>query len=142
MRRISNRGLIRLQGYEKFVNHPYQDGYGTWTIGFGHTEGVTEDSPNITREQGVKLLMDDLQPVEDYINENFSLNQNQFDSLCSLLFNMGTEKFNKTKLYEWLKKDPDDRHVAYEWIEFCLAGGKFSRGLIRRRAKEIDFYYS
>lgn len=141
-RRISYRGLTEIQRYELFVNHPYQDEGGVWTIGFGHTKGVNQSSRNITREQGIKLLYEDLDPVQDYINENFELNQNQFDALCSLLFNVGVNALIGTRLYNRLKEDPDDRHVAYEWIEFCLVDGRFSRGLIKRRCKEIEYYYS
>jgi len=141
-RRISDRGLKMIQRFEAFVNHPYQDAGGTWTIGFGHTEGVTEDTPNITREQGVKLMLEDLRPIEGFINENLNLNQYQFDALCSLVFNEGIGRIKHSYLFDQLKEDPDSRKVAYQWIEFCLVKGKFSRGLLKRRCKELDYYYT
>jgi len=141
-RTISTSGLNELMDYESFVNHPYQDGKGVWTEGIGHTEGITKDSPNITREQAMKWLMEDLKPVEEYINEHFNLTRNQFDSLASLLFNVGVHGIDNTRLYDRLLNNPDDRHVAYEWVEFCLDDGDFEPGLLKRRCKEIIYYFS
>jgi len=141
-RRISNRGIVELQVFEGFKNHPYQDNGDVWTIGFGHTKGVTESTENITREQGNKILMEDLQPVQEYINAHFPLlSQDQYDMVCSLLFNIGTD-LEKYNLYRLLVRNPNDRHVAYEWIEFCLdSNGNFDKGLLIRRAKEIIYYF-
>jgi len=142
-RTISTMGLNKIMDYEGFVNYPYPDSKGVFTIGIGHTRGVTPDTPNITREQGMKLLFEDLKPVEDYINKHFELKkQNQFDALCSLVFNEGVGRISKSNLYQVMLKDSNDRNVAYEWIEFCLDDGDFIPGLLTRRCKEIINYFS
>lgn len=49
----------------------------------------------ITAEKSSELLKEDLQWVEDAINSlvRVPLNQNQYDALCSLIFNIGKSAF-------------------------------------------------
>jgi lysozyme len=39
--RTSSKGVEFIAGFEGCVLHPYQDAVGVWTIGYGHTAGVT-----------------------------------------------------------------------------------------------------
>ena len=42
--RCSAHGVEFIAAYEGFVNHPYRDSGGVWTIGYGHTgPGVAVD---------------------------------------------------------------------------------------------------
>ena len=73
----------------------YNDGTGTWTIGFGHTSsaGLPRVYPGmtITADQADAILGSDLASVEADINHhvNTQLAQNQFDALVSFDFNTG-----------------------------------------------------
>ncbi len=73
----------------------YNDGTGTWTIGFGHTSsaGLPRVYPGmtITVDQADAILGSDLAAVEADINHhvNVALTQNQFDALVSFDFNTG-----------------------------------------------------
>ena len=73
----------------------YNDGTGTWTIGFGHTSsaGLPRVYPGmtITADQADAILGSDLASVEADINHhvNTQLTQNQFDALVSFDFNTG-----------------------------------------------------
>src|SRR4051812_2407045 len=79
--------------------HPYFDSLGgIWTIGYGHTEGVTRHSKPLTKTQALKLLKTDLNkkyaPAVDAqlhaYHVRTKLSQNAFDALVSLAYNLGT----------------------------------------------------
>lgn len=138
---VDEIGLNALKNDERFKAYPYQDGGGQWTQGWGHTKGVTINSKPIDRITGERWLREDLKPVESFINEHIpGLSQQRYNALARLLFNVGTN-ITDTRLYHWLTKDPDSKHVGYEWIEFCNDNGRFVPGLIKRRCREIDMYY-
>lgn len=73
----------------------YNDGTGTWTIGFGHTSaaGLPRVSPGmvISADQADQILGSDLASVEADVNHhvNVPLTQSQFDALVSFDFNTG-----------------------------------------------------
>ena len=136
-------GFSIIEKWEQFRAEPYQDSVGVWTIGYGHTRTASREMGSVTKGMAITWLRQDVQFVEMYINHNFhDLRQCQFDALVSLLFNIGTKKFLSTNLAKLLKENPDSKHVADEWIEFRNAGGKYLRGLLRRRLDELSLYYS
>lgn len=70
----------------------YNDGYGNWTIGYGHTQGVHEGQ-TMTIAQANALLPIDINDkygkcVNMYIKTK--MNQNQFDAMVDLCYNIGT----------------------------------------------------
>lgn len=73
----------------------YNDGTGTWTIGFGHTTAAgppaVHPGMTITPQQGDEILSADLHSVEIDVNRLVkpTLTQNQFDALVSFHFNTG-----------------------------------------------------
>lgn len=143
-RKASNVSYNLIKSEETFAAKAFKRKGDVWTIAFGHTRTVTADTPDIDMAHAILLLKEDVKVVEAYINYNFdNLRQCQFDALVSLIFNIGgDEKFLKTQTAYWLKIDPEDRHVAYNWIEFTLTSGKYERGLLKRRIKELALYYS
>jgi lysozyme len=69
----------------------YNDGYGTLTIGYGHTEGV-HSGQTMTVAQAVALLPADINGkygkcVNMYIKQKMT--QNQFDAMVDLCYNIG-----------------------------------------------------
>ena len=141
-RQTSGDGFSLIKKWETFVGNAYQDSVGVWTIGYGHTRTAHSDA-TISIDVAIILLKQDVSIVEAYINLHFKeLRQCQFDALVSLLYNIGTGSFLKTRLYAELKSNPDGKNVADEWIEFRNAGGKYLRGLMRRRIDELALYYS
>ena len=46
--------------YEGFKAHPYLCPAGVWTIGYGHTEGVSRNSPPVSKTEAEQLLIEDL----------------------------------------------------------------------------------
>lgn len=140
--KTSSAGIALIEKWEQFRAEPYRDTGGVLTQGFGHTRTVTANSQAITMKNARELLMQDIDIVEHYINSNFKLRQCQFDALVSLLFNIGTGKFSRIKLFKNLKEKPDSKYISDEWIEFRNAGEKYLRGLLRRRLDELQLYYS
>ena len=141
MMKTETKGIELIKKWEEFISEPYQDAVGVWTIGFGHTKNVSEHTNPITLDQAIDYLKQDLWFVERFINANFDLKQCQFDALSSFLFNIGTG-IKHTHLFHHLQTNPNSKHVADHWIEFRNAGGKYLRGLLRRRIDELALYYS
>ncbi|EDW3053789.1 lysozyme [Salmonella enterica subsp. enterica] len=97
--KISDSGLAALKREEGCRLTAYPDSRGVWTIGTGHTgkvDGVAvHKGMTITRDTADRLLRDDLSWVERCIADRVTvvLNQNQYDTLCSLIFNIGANAF-------------------------------------------------
>jgi len=70
------------------------------------------------------------------------LNQNQFDSLCSFVYNVGVGNFKKSTLLKKVNANPDDITIGAEFMKWGKANGKEMKGLIRRRAAESKLYFS
>jgi lysozyme len=73
-----------IEGFEGFKSAPYQDQHGVWTIGFGHTDGVTKDSPSISKDQAVTLLLADMQDATDAVDDflEVDVNDDQMAGSC------------------------------------------------------------
>ena len=67
------------------------------------------------------------------------MNQNQFDALVSLAYNIGTGAFNKSTLVKKLNAG-DIRGAADQFDVWINAGGKRMQGLVNRRAREKALY--
>ncbi|ECR8445208.1 lysozyme [Salmonella enterica] len=97
--KISDSGLAALKREEGCKLTAYPDSRGIWTIGTGHTgkvDGVAiHRGMTITQDTADRLLRDDLSWVERCIADRVAvvLNQNQYDALCSLIFNIGANAF-------------------------------------------------
>lgn len=138
---ISQSGIDLIKGFEGYSDKPYLDTAGVWTIGFGHTEGITRHTPPITKEQGEKLLIADLADAETAVNRlvDVPLSQNQYDALVSLVFNIGAENFRKSTLLRMI--NTGQHHKAPEQFKrWVFAGGQPSEGLAKRRLQESALY--
>ncbi|ENW0687915.1 lysozyme [Salmonella enterica] len=97
--KISDSGLAALKREESCKLTAYPDSRGVWTIGTGHigrVDGVAvHKGMIITQDTADRLLRDDLSWVARCIADwvTVVLNQNQYDALCSLIFNIGVNAF-------------------------------------------------
>lgn len=86
----------------------YKDTVGVWTIGVGHTSaaGAPDVTPKlaITKAESDAILSRDLESFEAGVNSavKVPLNQDQFDALVSLAFNIGVGRFKKSTLVKRL----------------------------------------
>jgi lysozyme len=139
--KISPIGIELIKYLEGFRSEPYQCEAGKWTIGYGHTGGVDQYMPPITKEVGGYLLHEDLEPVEQAINKLViaRLNQNQYDSLCSFIFNIGTGAFERSRLLHKLNRG-DYEGAADEFRSWVFVEKRVSDILVKRRERERELF--
>ncbi|EIR4426902.1 lysozyme [Salmonella enterica] len=104
--KISDSGLAALKREEGCKLTAYTDSRGVWTIGTGHTgrvDGVAVGkNMTITQDTADRLLRDDLSWVERCIAERVTVSLNQYDALCSLIFNIGANAFTGSSVRRYL----------------------------------------
>lgn len=138
---VSPSGIDLICNFEGKRLMAYDDGVGVWTIGFGTTiypNGIKVKKGDVCTEAQAKAYMAyDLKKFELAVNNtvNVSLNQNQFDALVSLAYNIGTNAFKNSTLVKMLNAG-DIRGAANQFDVWIKAGSKRMQGLVNRRAKE------
>ena len=138
---VSSSGIDLICNFEGKRLVAYDDGVGVWTIGFGTTiypNGIKVKKGDVCTDAQAKVYMaHDLKKFELAVNNavNVSLNQNQFDTLVSLAYNIGTNAFKNSTLVKKLNAG-DYRGAANQFDVWINAGGKRMQGLVNRRAKE------
>ncbi|MCP1440031.1 lysozyme [Erwinia persicina] len=141
---ISPDGISFIKQEEGEKLTAYRDSRGILTIGVGHTGLVASktiaDGMVITSEQSNKLLLADISHVEHFINEkvSVSLTQNQYDALCSLVFNIGVSAFNSSTLLK--KLNQGDYEGAAEAMLLWKRAGQLSDVLLPRRKREAALF--
>lgn len=143
----SEKGVKFIGNEEGCVLHPYLDSVKKPTIGYGSTyweDGTPvkmSDRP-ITMERAAKLFRTTLKRYEGQVNKSITrpVNQNQFDALVSLCYNIGTNGFSGATVVKKVNANPADPAIK-TWIEaWRNAGGKPI--LLGRRQREVKLYFS
>lgn len=115
---------------------------GIWTIGYGHTSGVSPNSL-ITIQEADEYLHRDVAAIEMQLNKlNLSLRQCQWDAIVSFVFNIGIGNFKASTLLAKIRINPDDNSIIDEFLRWVYANGKVMRGLQKRRLTEMKLYFS
>jgi lysozyme len=147
--KCSANGLRLIQEFEGLRLTSYLCSAGVPTIGYGatyyHDGSKVKLGQTITREQANQLLKDHLKEFEGSVIgllNNTKVNQNQFDSLVSFTFNLGAGNLAKSQLLRFIKSNPNDPKIAAEFLKWNRAGGEVSTGLVRRRKKEAQLYFT
>lgn len=144
---VSRNGLDFIIKEEGLVLKPYKCSAGIPTIGVGCTyyEDGTKvkmtDKP-ITKERAEALFLHLLDSYElaVYSTTRDDINQNQFDALVSLCFNIGVNAFKKSSLLKVVNINPNDAMIEKMWLMWKNAGGK--PVLLKRRQREYNLYKS
>ena len=108
--RTSVAGCDLIASREGCVLQAYLDTVGIYTVGVGHTgrssPPTVHPGMRITRAQADAFLTADLAPAEATVNEDVKvkLTQNQFDSLVSLVFNIGGLGFQGSTVLRKINK--------------------------------------
>lgn len=131
----SERAVKLVAESENCLLTAYPDPIGIWTIGYGHTPAA--QGQTISREDAEILLSEDLKTADTAINRlvKVPLNQNQFDALCSFVFNVGQGNFAQSTMLKALNES-HFAAAAAEFLRWTRAGGKVLEGLVRRREAE------
>lgn len=144
--KTSKNGIDLIKKFEGCSLKAYKCPANVFTIGYGHTGVVNgkQITPNmtITPLMAETLLAIDLQNFEYAINTlNLDLNQNQFDSLISFVFNVGIGAFSSSTMLKKLKAK-DYISASNEFDKWIYSKGKKMAGLIKRRAEEKKLFIS
>ena len=133
-------GIKLIKGFEGLRLHPYQPVPGDkWTIGYGHTVGVSRGQ-FITVEEAHEFLRQDLRVYESCVSKyvKVALNQNQFDALVSFVFNVGCDAFYRSTMLRMLNLK--QYWVCCQFMRWNKFRGKELKGLTRRRKSEADLF--
>lgn len=136
--KISNKGIEMIKEFEGFRAHAYLDSAGVYTIGYGHTKNVVVGDA-ITTYGAESLLREDLEKFEAHVNSfSYDFSQNEFDSLVSFAFNIGS--INQLTQNGTRNK----KQIADAMLKYCNAtvnGVKTKlKGLENRRKKEREVF--
>lgn len=139
----ASRILIeKIKEFEGLRLSPYRCAGGVWTIGYGHTSGITGKTPAITKEQAEKWLRSDLIHYEAFVDRlNVTCKQCKFDALVDFAFNLGTEALSQSTLLKKIRACSPDKEVRAEFMKWVNAKGKKMNGLVKRRQWEADRYF-
>ena len=125
----------------------YKDCVGIWTIGIGmidsdykYTGLHVKKGVKITTAQAYslfeKLFIGKYVPAVDKWQKKYNWNQNQYDALCSFVYNLGTGSLDTlTNNGKRTKKQIGEYMLLYN-----KAGGKKVQGLVNRRNDEYKLY--
>jgi lysozyme len=137
----SQAGRDLIKKHEGLRLKAYKCPAGVWTVGYGHTRGVTS-STEISQSMADLFLLDDIRPLERYINKlGINFRQGQFDAIVSFLFNLGEGNFNKSTLKKKILAGGNDEDIAAEFKKWNKAGGKVLDGLTKRREEEAEMWF-
>ena len=146
MRHITAKGLQLIKQFEGFSSKIYLDNAGLKTIGFGHLILPSETSSfqnGVTEADATTLLKKEIEVAEQAVSRLITspINQNQFDSLVSFTFNLGSAAFQRSTLRAKINREEHEQ-VPREFMRWVYAGGIKILGLIRRRRAEAELYGS
>jgi len=134
--KISQEGIALIKRFEGCELKAYQDSVGVWTIGYGHTKEVKEGD-EINQEHAEFMLTEEMPEYEGYINNmvKVPLEQNQFDALCSWVYNLGPTNLKDSTMLKVLNEKKYEE-VPQQIKRWNKAGGVVLNGLIVRRQAE------
>lgn len=140
---ISDAGYSIIRTFEGFKEQAYLDVGGVWTIGFGtirYPNGVkVKKGDRCTMAQANEWLIQDCGWVDACldrtISSNVKINQNQFDALASLVYNIGETNFSNSTLLRTLNHG-DIKGATKHFESWIYVKGEKSQGLLNRRLKE------
>ena len=147
--KLDDNGYKLIKGFEDLSLVPYLCSAKKATIGWG----------NIFYPSGIKVTMQDKPislataswmfrtiadkfavDVDKLIKAN--LNQNQFNAITSLAYNIGIGGLAKSTLLKKVNINPSDPTIAAEFAKWNKVNAKVNNGLTKRRAVEAKLYFS
>ncbi len=110
----------------------YRCSAGVWTIGYGHTAGVTEGMA-ISQAHAEELLRADVIDCAGRMASYIKAPVTKWQ------FIVGDLRRKAPKLLHNLNSRQEDK-AALEFLDICRAGGRAVEGLKRRREKEAKLF--
>ena len=144
--KCNEAGLQIIKVFEGFRSSPYKCSAGVPTIGYGSTRGfdrrpVKMSMGSITEDEAYKLLKRDIGSAERSVSRliKVDLNDNEFSSLVSFVYNLGSGNLQNSTLRSKLNRD-DREGASNEFPKWRRAGGKILKGLVLRREAERNLF--
>ncbi len=143
MRTLDANGFKALHEREGLRLKPYLDTQGVPTISMGVTyylDGtkVTMKDPEISKIHAEKLAnltaMDFAKKVDALVKSN--VNQNQFNALVSLAYNIGINGFKNSTVLRLVNADPDNGKIQGAFLMWTK-----NPELVGRRKSEVKQYF-
>lgn len=155
---IGSRGIELIASFESFESNPYTCPAGVATIGEGTTryfdtkKRVTLKDNSIDKLEARRLLKGDIESIFAPLGDKLcrdDLNQNEFDAVCSFLYNAGATYKGKDgknhyyNLFENINNKMKKEDLIKYWESCAITGGgKKLNGLIRRRKAEAALFFT
>lgn len=137
----SQQGISFVKRHEGLRLTAYMDPGGVCTIGYGHTGNDVYPGKTITLAEAESYLNADLKTAENAVNSLVTvyIPQFRFDSLVSLVFNVGRLALSQSKLLAKLNQG-NIEGAATEFDDWNLVNGVPNQGLKNRRADEKELF--
>jgi len=145
--KISKKGIELLKHFESYEMRAYTCPAGVWTIGWGFTQinGMKVKKGDIMPLEVADIeLKRQLRTYENVVKKVImikKINQNQYDALVSLCYNIGGSSFRKSDIVNLV----NSRNFIGACRIFNLwskVAKKRSKGLLRRRISERNLFCS
>ncbi len=139
--KANETGIALIKYFEGFSPVSYLCPAGYLTIGYGHKESLQNSYLTIDKETAEIVLRQDLIIAENAVNRLIiaALNENQFSTLVSFVFNLGSGRLQSSTLRAKLNRG-EYSEVPKELLKWCKAGGKELKGLKLRRQAEATLF--
>lgn len=145
---LSDKIKQMIKGWEGCRLTAYRCPAGVLTIGYGHTGPDVTPGKRITQEEADRLFDTDVRKFATKVAPLFAgvvLNNNQFDALVSLSYNIGSLSVKAPTLLRKVKANPNDPTIREEFLKHVNArvNGvlKPLPGLVKRRTAEANHYF-
>lgn len=146
---VSKQCVDFVKSFEGFSAKPYYDEVGVLTLGYGMTGSEIQGLSYVTESQAASMLEDWLNSKyasvirSDLDKRGITLNQNQFDALVSMAYNVGTGGVLGSTLYRNICNGIRDvGTITSNFLMWNKAGGQVLAGLTRRRQGEANMFFN
>jgi len=147
--KLDENGYKLIQEFEGLSLVPYLCSAKVATIGYGATfypsgKKVTMQDAPISLVTAKWMLKETADKFAADVNKMIkaNINQNQFNAIVSLSYNIGLSGLAKSSLLRKVNVNPNDPTITNSFLVWNKAGGKVLNGLTKRRtieAKLISF---
>ena len=145
--KISEEGLRLIRSFEGYHTRLKDGSCAAYlcparvpTIGWGCTEGVKLGMV-WTEAEAEAALLREIAKFENAVNTSVTveINQNEFDAMVSLAYNIGVAGFKRSSVLRRLNKG-DRTGAAKAFHLWNKGGGRILAGLVSRRAREAALF--
>lgn len=128
---------LRCKAYKPLPTEKY------YTIGYGHTGPDVKKNQYCTLKEAQRLLEEDVAKFASYLNQFAWMEQNHFDAVVSMVYNIGWYNFRHNMIWHVFNSCYQTTTLldcARRMTLYVRAGGKVLLGLQRRRCMEANYF--